>query len=127
MRKQEKINEINEKYQQNYMINKSGRIYTIFMEKKQWHKFDEIVTTWENHERMKNSNANVKKVCEFIEKNGGEFQCKSMYGSVYYIYKGHKIRVSNHDWTSEKHIEPEINLCSYEKDGHIELIKKLNI
>jgi hypothetical protein len=121
----EKINEINKKYNQDYQFNVSGRIFRSYMGKKLWFTFDEIVKDWESFEREKNARENVKKASEFIEKNGGEIIYKSMYGSKYYSYKGYKVRISNHHWTSEKHDDPDYNIYSYKKDGHISMIEEI--
>ena len=128
MKKQDKINKVNEinaKYSQNYQFNDSGRIFTMFMGKKQWHKFDELVERWERFEKERNADANVKATCLFIEENGGKCTYKSMYGAKYYDFKGYKVRISNHHWTSDNHLDPDVNLCSYEVNGHIEMINKL--
>jgi len=122
--KQEKINEINSKYDQNYILNESGRIYTTFMNKKMWFKFDELVQRWENFDRERNADKNAKVVCEFITKKGGDLTYTSIHGSFYFNFKGFKIRVSNHDWTSEYHLSPDVNLCSYSENGHEEMISK---
>lgn len=122
MTTKEKIEAINSKYNQNYQINESGRVFTIFMRKKQWHKIDDVVNRWAIVEKERNANSNVSKVVNFLESNNAVLVSESVYGSLYYIYKGYKIRVSNHDWTSEKHSSPDFNLCSYEENGHIDMI-----
>ena len=123
---QDKINEINKKHNQDYKLSKSGRIYSEFMGKKQWYKLDEIISRLNELELERNANNNVKITCKFIEEKGGKLTYKSMYGSNYYDFNGFKVRVSNHEWTSDKHVDADINLCSYDIDGYIEMIGKLN-
>ena len=125
MNKQDKINEINAKYNQDYQLGKNGRIFTLFMGKKIWQSFNEVVSSYRATERERNSEVNAKRVFDYIESVGGECTYKSMFGSRYYDYKGFKVRVSNHDWTSENHVNPDVNLCSYEDGGYVEMIKKL--
>jgi len=120
------INTINEKYEQNYQVSDNGGIYTIFMGKKQYYKLDEIVLRWENFEREINSRENSKIVSNYIESINGELIYSSVYGSHYYNLKGYKVRVSNHDWTSDYHMQPDINLCNYNKLGYTEMINELN-
>jgi hypothetical protein len=123
--KLKKIKQINLKYNKDYKLADNGRIYSVFREKKQWYNIDELIKRWGNFEREKNANINAKKTCEFLEKNGGELFYKSTYGSNYYHFHGYKVRVSNHDWISEKYTKPDINLCSYEVGGYEEMIKEL--
>ena len=125
MSKQEKIKYINEKYNADYKFSTSGRIYEMGMGKKIFTKFDDIVSHYEGRERERNAQENAKIVFLYIEKNGGIIIYKSIYGSRYYDYKGYRVRISNHSWTSEKHNEPDVNLYSNEKNGACEMIEKL--
>ena len=123
--KAQQIEQINAKYGQSYQISNSGRIFTMFMGEKFWHKFDEVIARWDNFEKVRIAEENVKVTSLFIEQNGGECFYKSCYGSRYYDYNGYKVRISDHHWTSEKHRGCDINLCSYNAKGYIEMIEKL--
>ena len=72
-----------------------------------------------------NANENSNVVIEFLKELGLEILNKSIFGSVYFYTKKGTVRVSNHHWTSEKHNEPSLNLCSYEKNGHVSMINQL--
>lgn len=126
MNKTETIEEINKKYEQDYRLTRSGRVYSEFMGKKVYHKFDELVEKWESFEREKNARENARRATEYIESKGAEIRTKSMYGSVYFSYKGYIVRISNHHWTSEMHDECDYNIVNYEEGGYVKMIEAIN-
>ena len=106
-----------------YAISNNGRVYMEFLGKKTYFS-SEIIIRSANEGKARR---NAKKVCVFIESNGGVLVASSSKaGSYYDSYKGKKVRVSDHPWTSQFHSSPEVNLCSYDDNGHIEMIEQLN-
>ena len=92
---------------------------------KDWGSFEKFIDSVKEEINTNNSRINSFKTIEFAESLGLEVYYKSVYGSVYFLTEKGKIRISNHDWTSEKHIEPVLNLCSYNKEGYKEMISEL--
>jgi hypothetical protein len=121
--KQVMVSELNKLYKTPmYNIAANGKIYTEFLGKKTYIANEVIVS------RFKSSNAtrNVSVVKTWIEQNGGELVgSSSKAGSWYYNLNGKKVRISDHCWTSQYHNAPDVNLCSYDLNGHVELIKQL--
>ena len=77
----------------------------------------------ENEIKTNNSRLNAQKTIEYLVLIGLEIDNKSIFGSTYFYTKKGHIRVSNHHYTSEKYNDPELNLCSYNIDGHLEMIE----
>ena len=115
---------------------KSGRIFKV---SKNWimvknnsekrfsdHSNIEIfIENTESEIKMINSINNSKKTVDFLVSLGFEIDNKSFFGSVYFYTKIGHIRVSNHHYVSEKYNDPELNLCSYEIDGYLEMIESV--
>lgn len=90
-----------------------------------YQRLDLFIESFENLEREKNARQNSKLVFEFLEENNIIADYKSIYGSRYFNINGKSIRVSNHHYTSEMHKECDYNFCSYNKNGHLEIINSL--
>jgi NAD+--asparagine ADP-ribosyltransferase len=73
----------------------------------------------------KNASKNYKIAKEYLISLGLEIKATST-NSIYFISDKGIIRVSDHHWTSEKHNEPILNLCSYDQNGHIQMINEIN-
>lgn len=86
-----------------------------------------FIESFENAEREKNARLNSKLVFEFLELENIEADYKSIYGSRYYTISGKYVRVSNHHYTSEMYKECDFNFCSYEVNGHLEIIESLKL
>lgn len=125
MNTQEIINGINTKHQQSYIISNSGRIYSEFMGKKTYYKLTDIVEKWNRFEQERNAEENFNEVLRYLKTIGVEISYSSIYGSIYFNWKGYKIRVSTHHFTSENHISPDYNIFSYDKNGHVDMIALL--
>ena len=76
------------------------------------------------YELEMNALINSREVNNFIKNLGYELHATSG-NSCYYMTKNGIVRISNHHWTSEKHIEPALNLCSYKKNAYENLIDEL--
>jgi hypothetical protein len=105
-----------------YKLAANGRIYTYFMGKKTFLSMDSFVSRFKSSNSLRNAFA----VKRWIEQNGGEeVGSSSRVGSWYYMFKGVKVRVSDHCWTSQFHKSPDVNLCSYDLNGHESMIAQL--
>jgi hypothetical protein len=90
-----------------------------------YQKEDLFVNDFIEMQNSINANKNCKITVEYMESIGLIPEYKSVYGAKYFFTSKGKIRISNHHWTSEKHNEPDLNLCSYEKNGHVSMINEL--
>lgn len=96
---------------------------------KRFKDFSSIESFIEDTEiEINNNNAylNSRKVVEYVLSLGLEADYKSIYGSVYFHTPKGTLRVSNHAYTSEKHLEPKLNVCSYKESGYLDMIKDIN-
>ena len=123
MNKQIIIDTLNKPYEVAvYKLSSNGRIYTEFLGKKTYFSADTISEMFKSANAIRNAFA----AKAWIENNGGEMVgASSKAGSWYYNFKGMKVRISDHCWTSQYHNAPDVNLCSYDLNGHVELINQL--
>lgn len=127
MKTAELVKQTNKKYNCDYMVSESGRIYKSFMGKKTYISVKKMIEECEERERSRNAVINSNITRKYIEDMGGEKICFSNTGSMYFFIGGLKVRISDHFMISYKHHRPDVNLCSYEKDGWIDMTEKINI
>lgn len=74
-----------------------------------------------------NAITNFKKVKDYIFSNGLTPDHKSTFGSYYFYTEKGTVRVSTHGYMSQRHDNSKIlvNIYSYDKNGHVEMIRRL--
>lgn len=124
--KKEFISELNksENKNNNYGITKNGRVFYIFMGKKEFTTIEFIKEIESEFIENYIIRENFKKILEYLENNKAEILGYSC-NSKYYLYKGYKIRISDHGCLTDKFPEPSFNFFANKKNEYLEVIEKL--
>ena len=84
-----------------------------------------FVQDYQNMKRINNARKNSYKMMQHLSELGLVKYSHSTTSSYYDTVKG-TVRVSDHEWTSEKHVTPSLNLCSYKENGFEQMIANFN-